>query len=403
MKMANLLSLCRISFVLSLWIIPATAEDIDKQQNALKAVKSDIKTTRRTVAKLTRRKGSLEEQLRDLEQRYSSISIQVREHGQQVVEIQQRMKVMIQQRDQLQHSITQQGGLLSSQIRSAYALGRQERLKLILNQTDPARVSRVWAYYGYLNRARSSRLNKYQTDYKQLQTLEKETVETSEQLTTVLEDKQTEQAKVAQNRKARKGVLVQLSRQLKTKAARLKQLESNKKRLQRLITALQSRPVVVPEPVLTSATQARTEKPIDKLLPITGLATPFHKQRGHLFWPVKGRVLKKFGSKRAPGRWDGLLIEAAEGVPVRAVSRGRVAFADWLRGYGLLTIIDHGKGYMTLYAFNESLNKNVGDWVNAGDAIATVGNSGGRSQTGLYFEVRKKGKPVNPLRWLRKA
>lgn len=403
MKTTPFLLLCGVGFVSSLGPISAIAEDIDKQQSALKAVNKDIKTTRRSVTQLTHRKSALEEQMRDLERRYSTLSKQMRKHEQQAVELQQHMQSMAQQRNQLQQSITQQGYLLSSQIRSAYALGRQERLKLILNQTDPARMSRVWAYYGYLNQARSARLNKYQSDYKQLKVLKKETEQVSAQLTMVLKNKQAEQTEVTQNRKQQKVVLVQLNRKLTTKAAKLKQLKSDRKRLQRIITALQSRPLVVPEPTVAPVISSPVDSSAEKPLPIADLTTPFHKQRGHLFWPVKGRVLKKFGSKRAPGHWDGLLIEATEGVPVRAVSHGRVAFSDWLRGYGLLTIIDHGKGYMTLYAFNQSLNKNVGDWVSAGDTIATVGNSGGRPQTGLYFEVRKKGKPVNPLRWLRKA
>jgi len=133
-----------------------------------------------------------------------------------------------------------------------------------------------------------------------------------------------------------------------------------------------------------------------------GLVKEFAKLKGALPWPVKGRLVKKFGARRSDSRWDGVLIKANEGQEVRAVTRGQVVYADWLRGYGLLTIIKHDKGYMTLYAFNQSLYKAKGDWVEAGTVISTVGLSGGRSDAGLYFGIRKKGKPVNPVKWCRK-
>ncbi|MCK5122394.1 MAG: peptidoglycan DD-metalloendopeptidase family protein, partial [Methylococcales bacterium] len=134
-----------------------------------------------------------------------------------------------------------------------------------------------------------------------------------------------------------------------------------------------------------------------------GSVKEFAKLKVKLPWPVKGRLVKKFGAHRSGSRWDGVLIQAKEGANIKVVTRGRVVYADWLRGYGLLTIIDHGKGYMTLYAFNQSLYKSVGDWVDAGAVIATVGQSGGQSSAGLYFGVRRKGKPVDPVKWCRKV
>ena len=128
----------------------------------------------------------------------------------------------------------------------------------------------------------------------------------------------------------------------------------------------------------------------------------FSTLKGKLPWPVRGRLAHKFGSPRAEGAWDGVLIDANEGMEIKAVTRGKVVYAEWLRGYGLLTIIDHGQGYMSLYAFNQSLYKRVGESVEAGDVIASVGQSGGRSQAGLYFGIRKKGVPIDPLEWCRK-
>ena len=128
----------------------------------------------------------------------------------------------------------------------------------------------------------------------------------------------------------------------------------------------------------------------------------FSTLKGNLPWPVSGKLTQKFGSPRTEGSWDGVLIDASEGMEIKAVTRGKVVYAEWLRGYGLLTIIDHGQGYMTLYAFNQSLYKRMGDSVKAGDVIASVGQSGGRSQAGLYFGIRQKGVPINPLEWCRK-
>lgn len=180
----------------------------------------------------------------------------------------------------------------------------------------------------------------------------------------------------------RKAVLVKLNRQVQSKSSQLKRLKQSEKKLAALITILQ---------------QEINDFPFDN-----GVVKAFASLKGKLPWPVKGTLIKKFGDRRSESRWDGVLIEAKEGSEVRAVTRGRVVYADWLRGYGLLTIIKHDKGYMTLYAFNQSLYKAKGDWVEAGTVISTVGLSGGRSKAGLYFGVRKKGKPVNPVKWCRK-
>jgi septal ring factor EnvC (AmiA/AmiB activator) len=132
------------------------------------------------------------------------------------------------------------------------------------------------------------------------------------------------------------------------------------------------------------------------------LKADFSTLKGSLPWPVRGRLAQKFGSPRTEGVWDGVLIDAPEGMEIKAVTQGKVVYAEWMRGYGLLIIVDHGHGYMTLYAFNQSLYKKMGDTVEAGDVIASVGQSGGRSQSGLYFGIRKKGVPIDPLEWCRR-
>jgi septal ring factor EnvC (AmiA/AmiB activator) len=127
---------------------------------------------------------------------------------------------------------------------------------------------------------------------------------------------------------------------------------------------------------------------------------PFHSRKGKLRWPARGRLAQRFGAPRSGGlRWRGVMIEAQEGGEVRAVSQGRIAFSDWMRGFGLLLIIDHGDGYMSLYGHNQTLYKEVGEWVDTGEVVALLGASGGRTESGLYFEMRHKGRPINPVHW----
>jgi septal ring factor EnvC (AmiA/AmiB activator) len=145
------------------------------------------------------------------------------------------------------------------------------------------------------------------------------------------------------------------------------------------------------------------EKPEDIAAFHPKVTKPFAKMKGQLPWPIKGAIIRQFGSPRFETRWDGVLISATEGTDIRAVTAGHVVFADWLRGYGLMIILDHGGGYMTLYAFNQSLYKKVGESVAAGTVIAAVGSSGGREDSGLYFGIRSKGKPVNPVIWCKKG
>nr|WP_305909245.1 peptidoglycan DD-metalloendopeptidase family protein [Methylomarinum sp. Ch1-1]MDP4522145.1 peptidoglycan DD-metalloendopeptidase family protein [Methylomarinum sp. Ch1-1] len=251
-----------------------------------------------------------------------------------------------------------------------------------MNQQDPALSSRIMVYYDYLNKARLRKLEAVEKNYRALKQLEQQKRQETEALNTALRQRQREQSELQKVRSERETLLVQMERQYSTKKSQLERLKSNEKELQQLIAALQRR-----------SSDTIFQGTPDK---------PFAQLKGRLPWPLKGRMVKKFGSRRSESRWDGVLINAKEGADIHAVTRGRVVYADWLRGYGLLTIIDHGKGYMTLYAFNQSLYKAEGDWVEAGEVIASVGSSGGRSHPALYFGIRRKGKPVDPLRWCRK-
>ena len=370
-------------FILLLYFSGAGFADITKKRNELARVQSQIKQISLKIKQTRSKKDTLIAQLADIETQYGKISRTLKAIRLQAEQKQQSLQQTKTQIVRLQEKISEQNEALAGQVRAAHAMGRREKLKLMLNQQDPALSSRMMVYYDYLNKARLIRLKKIEGNLLALSTLEMQEVQEVQDLKIILEQKQIEQAALGDIKKTREQLLAKLDKDVRTKKEQLSRLKENEKKMQGLIASLQ--------------------KAMDDFKFEAVPAEPFAKLRGQLPWPIKGKLRKKFGSKRGESHWDGVLIDAKEGAEIHAVTRGRVVYADWLRGYGLLAIIDHGKGYMTLYAFNQSLFKEVGDWVDTGDVIATVGKSGGRNQPGLYFGIRKKGKPVNPVKWCRKV
>ena len=196
-------------------------------------------------------------------------------------------------------------------------------------------------------------------------------------------------------------MLAKINTRFTSKKQQLVQFKQNEKTLKTLLLSLQD---IVMEIPLREESPIKKQPSTQKRIPLKRVSRKaFARLKGKLPWPVKGKLIKNFGDKRSDSQWAGVLIKAKEGRDIKAIAHGRVVYADWLRGYGLLTIIDHGKGYMTLYAFNQSLYKSLGDNVDAGTIIASVGSSGGQAEAGLYFGVRKKGRSVNPIKWCRKV
>jgi septal ring factor EnvC (AmiA/AmiB activator) len=211
-----------------------------------------------------------------------------------------------------------------------------------------------------------------------------------------LESKKSEQAALSEARNQRNDLLAQIATDSSSTEQQLSQLQESENRMRGLISSLSASEK-------TLSVDAEQPKQLSTSTPNTNDANAdFLSLKGKLPWPVAGKLAHKFGSARTEGTWDGVLIDANEGIDIKAVTRGKVVFAEWLRGYGLLVIIDHGQGYMTLYAFNQSLYKQLGDTVEAGDVIASVGQSGGRNKAGLYFGIRSKGVPIDPIEWCRK-
>jgi septal ring factor EnvC (AmiA/AmiB activator) len=249
----------------------------------------------------------------------------------------------------------------------------------LLSQEEPGTVSRVLAYYEYLSKARARRIASIRERMAELYSMQQEIGRQQEQLGVLREQRRSDREQFMVLRLRREALIEELGRSLTGQGEQLRTLKRDAERLQQVVEQLDK-----------VAEQAEAEK-----------SKPIKARRGSLAWPVKGRLISRFGSRRAASglTWDGVVIGAPEGAPVKAVYHGRVAFADWLRGFGLLLILDHGDGYMSLYGFNQTLLKETGEWVDEGEAIALVGDSGGRNHAGLYFAIRHRARPYNPRKW----
>jgi murein hydrolase activator len=267
---------------------------------------------------------------------------------------------------------------LAQQMRAAYMIGREEPLKLLLNQRDPVRAGRMFAYYGYFGRARAGVIEAIDADVHRLADLDAQLAADERRLDALQSATTDEVAHLETARSQRDAALVAIKAESRNSAEALQRLRGQQEALTALLRDLRR---AVP--------------------PFAGDATgAFDGSRGRLPWPVGGHLAARFGQVRAGGlKWDGMLIDTERGADVRTVYRGRVIYADWLPGLGLLTIIDHGDGYLSLYGHNDRLYKAVGDVVSAGDVIAASGDSGGTSRPQLYFEIRKGSRPVDPSPW----
>ncbi len=269
---------------------------------------------------------------------------------------------------------------LSGQLRAAYLIGREEPLKLLLNQKDPTRAGRMFAYYSYFGRARAEQINRIAANLARIEALDSEVAAEDQQLAQLETQRRAELERLDSARARRGLVLASLQSESRSRAQSLERMKRQQSGLEKLLRDLK---------------RAMEQFPSD-------LGTAFGRQRGKLSWPVGGRLVARFGESRAGGvKWDGVLVATERGAPVRAVSPGRVVYADWLPGLGLLTIIDHGDGYLSLYGHNDRLYKAVGERVGAGEPVAAAGDSGGRSRPELYFEIRKAGRPVDPQPWFK--
>lgn len=378
---ATLASALRLALLLSFcWY--STLASASSEQEQLKVLGGKITQLKKNIAAKQGARSRASKALQKLEKEIGKQAIKLQHSQRQLNSQQQKLSKLQSQQQQLRKKQAAQKVLLAAQIRNAYTMGQETRIKMLLNQQDPEKLSRNLAYFDYFNRARSKELDSYRDTLTTLAEL----LPAIESETKVLSRNQSEQEKqqrqLLKQKQQRDKTLIKLDRELTAKRGTLKQLDKSRAALQDLINDIDQdiRDIVIPKS-----------------------NQPFHKMRGKMTWPTKGKHLNRFGAPRSGSRvkWQGIQIAGREGQQVNAIHSGRVVFADWLRGYGLLIIIDHGGNYMSLYAHNQSLLRDEGDWVGGGEALATVGASGGKRQAGLYFEIRHKGKPSDPRRWCR--
>lgn len=366
---------------------PAQSADEARERQRLDEVRREIGQLRDTLSGDRDRHSKLRGELRESETEIGRLSRAVRELDEQRRAGAAELSRLEERRQRAMDDLAGQREALERQLVAAYAMGHESHLKIIFNQQDPARLGRMLQYYEYFNRARMERMESFRAAATEIAGLRAGILEEQEKLETLRRERGQQLAALDERRAARQQTLSRLERDISTRERRLTELQEDERALAALIDRLR---------------EAIRDLPPGFDLP--GNA-PFASLKGKLPWPVQGKVAARFGSSREVERmnWRGMLIDADEGAEVRTIYNGRVVFADWMRGFGLLVIVDHGGGYMSLYGHNQSLYKAVGDPVRTGEVIATVGSSGGRATPGLYFEIRHKGVPDNPATWCRAA
>ena len=367
--------------VCALAAVPAGAtSESAKAEAQLRDIRAEIERVRSQVQRDAAERERLARRLRDAEQSASAARAERdRLRREQAERVQRRAELALEKRER-ETELEGERAALAAQMRAAYMIGREEPLKLLLNQRDPARAGRMFAYYGYFGRARAGQIARIEDFVARIAELDAE-LEAEQARLADLETRQRGEVERLDKARAERGeVLASLTAEARSRAASLDRLRREQAALEKLLRELR---------------RAIEKFPSDS-------KSPFARMRGKLAWPTTGRVIARYGQTRAGGlKWDGVLLSTTRGAPVRAVYHGRVIYADWLAGLGLLVILDHGDGYLSLYGHNEQIYRKVGERVTAGDPVAAAGDTGGRSSPELYFEIRRAGRPVSPIPWFR--
>ena len=418
----------------------APQKELEAKQADLSDLRGKIDGLKKDLARTEESRADVADQLKASEQEISKLSARLRDLAGQRGRVESDLAALSRESKDLEGLLARQQAALAALLQREYQAGRlqadDDALRLLLRGEDPTQLSRDFYYLGALAQARRNWLAQMEGTLKRKQSLADETRDRAAELARLEDSQREEQAKLAKERQARQSKLDALAQKVTARRKELGSLTRDEQQLSRLVTGLNR--VIAQQAAQEAARrkaeeearkreQARAaaaakantgkgkaphpveEKPAAKPSELANAREPeavggggsFASQRGSLRLPVKGSVLNRFGASRGEGgTWKGLFIRAGSGSEVKAVAQGRVVFADWMRGFGNLLIVDHGGTYLTIYGNNEALLKKVGDAVKSGDPIATVGNSGGNPETGLYFELRYQGQPQDPLRWV---
>ena len=380
------LHLCATALLAGLLWVPSlvaqeTLTDSREARSELKQTEAEIARLRDMLKDFEQEMSGLESELKRSESEIGRLKRESDELERKILDGETRVRDLRGQAAQLQIALTAQQDQIARQAKAAYMAGEQDYLKLILNQDDPARMARLMRYYQYLTRARMGEVNRYNETLEQIRQASTQIVEQQARLEHSREDLAANASKLQTQQSARTGLLASLQGKSRTQSEKLASAQAERAGLEKLIKSIDEAITSIPTPAGSLA---------------------FAKAKGKLPLPLKGPIQARYGSQRggdARLKWDGLMIGAAQGSAVHAIHGGRVVFADWLRGSGLLLILDHGSGYLSLYGHNQSLLKEVGTWVQPGEPISTVGASGGLNASALYFAIRHQGRALDPAAW----
>lgn len=378
----------RLNPVLILWLLlavpVAAAEDNTTDADKLESLRQDIQEVESSIRGASNEKKFLAQELEENEKHIAQIQAKLDRLNLEIAAKVEEIRNLQAEQQNREQQLDVQQTHLSRQVRAAYMSGRSDYLKLLLNQEDPRRIGRVLAYYDYHNRARMAEIDATMERLNAIATLENTISQENKRLIALKSEEETQLANLHQLRDTRRTIIEQLDRFISEQGLELQRLQTQEQELKKLINRI-------------------SESGPGEITFFEDIA-PFDTLRGTLEWPIQGEIIHRFGSPKrgASLDWQGMFIEAPAGTEVKAISTGKVVFADWFKNLGLLIIIEHGNGYMSLYGHNQSLNKKQGDWVLPGEPVALVGDSGGQTSSGLYFEIRHRGKPVNPVKWCRK-
>ncbi len=363
------------------------------QQEELGNLRKRIAAMQREMDKTSESKSEASDALRESERAISDSNRKLAELTVQQHAADRKLGELRARQQKMGDSIEGQQALLGKLLYQQYMGGEQAYLKLLLSNRDPNQIARDWQYYQYIARNRASWLAALRNNLAALHTVSLATREQKAELDSLRAEQAAQKKTLEREQRARQQMLVKISLQLRQQRREINRLQRDENRLAQLVNKLTK---------MLAQPKSKSLFRNDDLPDSRFDGSPFNQLKGKLVFPAKGEVTNRFGTPRPDSTvlWKGLFLRTSTGQTVKAIAAGRVVFADWLRGFGNLLIVDHGMGYMSLYGNNETLYKQVGDVLHGGDTVASVGNSGGNEDSGLYFELRHESKPLDPMKWL---
>lgn len=382
--------------------------------NALSSVREQIQQKQQEIQDQKKDLASLQAQLKSDEAAIDSANQELNQSQQKLSTVRQKLRRLEIERTKLEAESHQQTRLLAEQFDEAYRMGQHDYLKLLLNQQNPSELDRVMSYYGYMNTARLKVIQHLDDTKHQLEANQSAISNSSEELKNLINSQKQTQQQLEQAQQKREHTANTINASLKSDQADLEKLQlaeqSMLKKIEEERKRLEAEREQKRQEALAKAREAAKKAGEDAAAAEKKAAAKLAKndlkglgKNGRMSWPLRGQILRRYGEQRSGEvTWKGILIGASNGSAVKAAGAGDVVFASWLEGFGNVIVIDHGKGYLSLYGNNQKLTKHTGDSVKAGDTIASAGNTGRAGVSGVYFEIRKAGQPVNPITYLSK-